>query len=274
MCRPLSDEKRRFFFFQAEDGIRDYKVTGVQTCALPICMEVDITLARDASDLFKGLHRPKLVVGVHDGDEHGIGSNGALDVVRVHHSTRADADVADVCPALFERLQGVEDGVMLNGGADDVLRLAARGFDNSDNCGVVRLGAAACEDNLARSGVEEPGHSLASVFHRRPRLLAVPVDGRGVAPVRDEIGLHRFQDFGGERRGGVIIEINSAHGPDFRYGPDFETSSASRVLAPDISAYLTVPGLSNAASSRGCLKTAILGYRMVVNGFALAPTTD
>src|SRR5256885_3115998 len=27
---------RLFFFFQAEDGIRDYKVTGVQTCALPI----------------------------------------------------------------------------------------------------------------------------------------------------------------------------------------------------------------------------------------------
>src|SRR5256885_5247823 len=28
-----------FFFFQAEDGIRDYKVTGVQTCALPISAE-------------------------------------------------------------------------------------------------------------------------------------------------------------------------------------------------------------------------------------------
>src|SRR5256885_5332284 len=27
---------RFLFFFQAEDGIRDYKVTGVQTCALPI----------------------------------------------------------------------------------------------------------------------------------------------------------------------------------------------------------------------------------------------
>src|SRR3989440_9603618 len=26
-----------FFFFQAEDGIRDLIVTGVQTCALPIC---------------------------------------------------------------------------------------------------------------------------------------------------------------------------------------------------------------------------------------------
>src|SRR5699024_12225904 len=26
-----------YFFFQAEDGIRDRNVTGVQTCALPIC---------------------------------------------------------------------------------------------------------------------------------------------------------------------------------------------------------------------------------------------
>src|SRR5690606_39691457 len=28
-----------FFFFQAEDGIRDFHVTGVQTCALPIFFE-------------------------------------------------------------------------------------------------------------------------------------------------------------------------------------------------------------------------------------------
>src|SRR5690606_39729948 len=28
-----------FFFFQAEDGIRDFHVTGVQTCALPIYVQ-------------------------------------------------------------------------------------------------------------------------------------------------------------------------------------------------------------------------------------------
>src|SRR2546422_5881413 len=28
-----------FFFFQAEDGIRDVAVTGVQTCALPISIQ-------------------------------------------------------------------------------------------------------------------------------------------------------------------------------------------------------------------------------------------
>src|SRR3712207_8258174 len=30
-----------FFFFQAEDGIRDIGVTGVQTCALPISLDTD-----------------------------------------------------------------------------------------------------------------------------------------------------------------------------------------------------------------------------------------
>src|SRR5260221_10099740 len=32
----LSWKHTYFFFFQAEDGIRDHCVTGVQTCALPI----------------------------------------------------------------------------------------------------------------------------------------------------------------------------------------------------------------------------------------------
>src|SRR5947209_10148860 len=30
-----------FFFFQAEDGIRDIGVTGVQTCALPISADLE-----------------------------------------------------------------------------------------------------------------------------------------------------------------------------------------------------------------------------------------
>src|SRR5438270_10539212 len=34
--RPSVSRSYHFFFFQAEDGIRDLTVTGVQTCALPI----------------------------------------------------------------------------------------------------------------------------------------------------------------------------------------------------------------------------------------------
>src|SRR5256885_17042482 len=39
-CKTRSQclRMRSSSFFQAEDGIRDYKVTGVQSCALPICL--------------------------------------------------------------------------------------------------------------------------------------------------------------------------------------------------------------------------------------------
>src|SRR2546430_8355860 len=36
-----------FFFFQAEDGIRDLTVTGVQTCALPICNQQALAQLQD-----------------------------------------------------------------------------------------------------------------------------------------------------------------------------------------------------------------------------------
>src|SRR2546430_16373919 len=44
-----------FFFFQAEDGIRDLTVTGVQTCALPISCELFHIDARNVFPRPKGL---------------------------------------------------------------------------------------------------------------------------------------------------------------------------------------------------------------------------
>src|SRR5258708_18163910 len=41
----------RFFFFQAEDGIRDDLVTGVQTCALPISSPVHLETSLPAPNL-------------------------------------------------------------------------------------------------------------------------------------------------------------------------------------------------------------------------------
>src|SRR5437870_7365620 len=47
-----------FFFFQAEDGIRDGHVTGVQTCALPILARFNLTQAGRAKRAFIGLPSP------------------------------------------------------------------------------------------------------------------------------------------------------------------------------------------------------------------------
>src|SRR5258708_11549889 len=48
-----------FFFFQAEDGIRDDLVTGVQTCALPISNRDSPSLFRDRDwSPLPAAHRP------------------------------------------------------------------------------------------------------------------------------------------------------------------------------------------------------------------------
>src|SRR5256884_878116 len=44
-----------FFFFQAEDGIRDVAVTGVQTCALPICAGKRQNLGRSYREVVRRL---------------------------------------------------------------------------------------------------------------------------------------------------------------------------------------------------------------------------
>src|SRR5690606_40754428 len=49
---PSTSANAASFFFQAEDGIRDFHVTGVQTCALPICVfQAQLLVHRDAQGL-------------------------------------------------------------------------------------------------------------------------------------------------------------------------------------------------------------------------------
>src|ERR1039457_1724726 len=84
-----------FFFFQAEDGIRDYKVTGVQTCALPIYVgpiaDGDVAGEGDA-------------VGHDDvvADAHVVGDVG------VCHEQVVAADGGDQSPTLGSAMNGDE----------------------------------------------------------------------------------------------------------------------------------------------------------------------
>src|SRR2546430_7802965 len=63
-----------FFFFQAEDGIRDLTVTGVQTCALPIS---------------RSRYNPSGPCGAtHKDGGGGIGVHSTLAVVDINDGTR------------------------------------------------------------------------------------------------------------------------------------------------------------------------------------------
>src|SRR5207245_5412266 len=62
-----------FFFFQAEDGIRDATVTGVQTCALPIYFFVKRIV---------GVFRDKAAVRLHGRNAALLGEVGSFFEVR------------------------------------------------------------------------------------------------------------------------------------------------------------------------------------------------
>src|SRR5437762_8646470 len=72
-----------FFFFQAEDGIRDTSVTGVQTCALPICHSSHdgprgVLRGRAvAQDLFDRAGKPRRKIGRASCRERVWSSGGA-----------------------------------------------------------------------------------------------------------------------------------------------------------------------------------------------------
>src|SRR5438067_5677469 len=71
--------KSTFFFFQAEDGIRDRNVTGVQTCALPISSPPNaFTVGLGGDGGFKayaysGVHLIVDVTGYYRSEERRVG---------------------------------------------------------------------------------------------------------------------------------------------------------------------------------------------------------
>src|SRR5215213_6235566 len=96
-----------FFFFQAEDGIRDWSVTGVQTCALPISV-------LEPSPVARGEASSRVEAGDFEGTAQAVvvtsgGIGGNHDLVRANWPARLG-------PAPRRLLSGVPasvDGRML-----------------------------------------------------------------------------------------------------------------------------------------------------------------
>src|SRR5690606_39346197 len=83
----------RDFFFQAEDGIRDFHVTGVQTCALPISMAADPGFTpRDkrAAREALGLPSDAPLVGYMGGWAANRGTDILLRAFRLVRASRSD----------------------------------------------------------------------------------------------------------------------------------------------------------------------------------------
>src|SRR5207245_344628 len=91
-CRLVS-----FFFFQAEDGIRDATVTGVQTCALPISTQ----MVREGESLHAALA------------SKGVMPKMAVDMIEVGESSGAISPMLNSVAEFYEEEVNLRLGAMV-----------------------------------------------------------------------------------------------------------------------------------------------------------------
>src|SRR2546422_6431892 len=146
-----------YFFFQAEDGIRDVAVTGVQTCALPISLAEDF----HADDAFTGgahfAHDADdgIWVGIHEG------ANGV------------DPNEMDFYPERFRGSAKRFDAVARTTvSADDALFF---GFGENIHDAFVALGPIAFAEAVHKADVDVIGAEFAA------EAVEIRTSGDGVA---------------------------------------------------------------------------------------------
>ena len=181
-------------------------------CTASVCKR-NAGLRCDAADLVDRLERAEFVVGVHHGDQHGVRPQRAADIVRVHNAIAADRHAGDFDASPFERLAGVQHRMMLDGRGDDVARLRAGALStHAKNGGVIGLGAAAGEDDFARTRADQCGDRFARTLDGSARALAEGMDRVGIAEfAAEKYGSIAARTAGSHGRGGVMVEVSAMH---------------------------------------------------------------
>src|SRR6185437_1760208 len=95
-----------------------------------------------------------------------------------------------------------------NGGSDNVITLAHQAKDAR----VIAFRAAAGENHLRRTAMHERRYRCPRLLHRRSCMLPVMVYGRGIPKPLQIERLHGLKYLRQNRRGGVVVEVNAAHG--------------------------------------------------------------
>src|SRR5690606_40939631 len=107
-----------FFFFQAEDGIRDFHVTGVQTCALPI-LDEGLAAPRDE----------RWIDGMQDLADILLGDDPEASVNAVRDAIAAGAPLTDLTLTLKIGRASCRETVWMSvvaGGVEDACEASAR----------------------------------------------------------------------------------------------------------------------------------------------------
>src|SRR2546425_10009961 len=167
-----------FFFFQAEDGIRDKLVTGVQTCALPISIQLvplKPTVTRAAPLPIAGLEGARVTaVAAHGLDRYAIGTSDGRVIpleMKIEVGFEGDRRTVSVKPAFAAPV------VLDPGRKRAILRLTVASPDS----GPVTVAQVGPHDLIVQTVVEKKALIGGTRREGSVQAPSVPVDGEIVA---------------------------------------------------------------------------------------------
>src|SRR5208283_4219590 len=156
------------------------------------------------------LNGADLVVGKHHAHQNRPRPDRSGHVVRIDEAVAADLQIGDLVSLRLEAFAGVEHGLVLDRGRDDVIAFVFVEVGGALDRQVVALGGAARQDYLfAVYTSDDAGDPLASrldrFFRLPPELVTL---AGGVAELRRKVGEHLLDDALVHRRRRVVIHEN------------------------------------------------------------------
>ena len=156
-----------------------------------------------------GLDDAGFVVGEHDGDEFCVGAEGLL-----WRDSGVDEALGGWGPRKVTSAPRLARAWAAWRTAWCSMEVVMRwGFsvrlEDAEEGEVVAFGASGGEDDLGGAAVEEVGYGFAGAVDGGAGLLALLVDGTGIAEVLDPVGVHGFDDLGEEGSRGVGVHVDT-----------------------------------------------------------------
>src|SRR5438093_11453884 len=147
-----------FFFFQAEDGIRDWSVTGVQTCALGVRRPSVPDVGARALDLRllvedRGLGGVEVCPGLDDLRLEDVRIDPRDHLAFLHDRVEVDEELLDLARHLTAHLDG-DDRVEVAAGRDG----GGEWTELSAGEPILRRAAAALDDRARYPGASDDDH--------------------------------------------------------------------------------------------------------------------
>jgi len=148
---------------------------------------------------------------VHDAYEDGFVRQCFPDVFRIHNAVPVNREIGYGDAVSFEILTGLEDGVVLDYGGDDMIAAIFAGAGDALDREIVCLCPTARKHDLRGIGADEGCHFAPRFFYGLPGFSAQGVSARGIAEGMPQEGQHGFEDIGMQRRGRAMVKINGLH---------------------------------------------------------------